>query len=145
MHSTSIFLSLFTWISHQALLSLSLHVLCHLSGTLFPLFFCRLLLVLHDSAQRSIVRGTDCSLETRFLREPGHNVFWPAGWSKYAPVFPTPFLTYVPGRQRVSTLWLSLKLLTYCPHLYPSLPDEPAWGVLPQLAVVWVLCHRPGR
>ena len=61
--NTSIFFSLFTWISHQALLSPSLHMLCHLSETLFPFFFFRLLLVLHDSAQRSIVKGTDFLLE----------------------------------------------------------------------------------
>ena len=68
--NTSIFFSLFTWISHQALLSPSLHMLCHLSETLFPFFFFRLLLVLHDSAQRSIVKGTDFLLEMCFFCEP---------------------------------------------------------------------------
>lgn len=78
---------------------------------------------------KRILRGTDFLLWTCFLLEPKYNFFWLLGWGKCSPFFPTPFLTYVHGRQSdkfrgkkkralahsFSSLRLSLKLAPWRP------------------------------
>lgn len=156
--NTSIFFSLFTWISHQVLLSPSLHVLCHLSETLFPFFFFRLRLVLRDSAQRSIVRGTDFLLEMCFFCEPRHTVFRPPGWRWVPILFSNPIFHLPSGmagglnfvvRGKVH-IHIPLQVLYEASHLFPFLSGEPSLGALPHApargaepAAVWVLCQRP--
>lgn len=156
--NTSIFFSLVTWISHQVLLSPSLHVLCHLSETLFPFFFFRLRLVLRDSAQRSIVRGTDFLLEMCFFCEPRHTVFRPPGWRWVPTLFSNPIFHLPSGmagglnfvvRGKVH-IHIPLQVLYEASHLFPFLSGEPSLGALPHApargaepAAVWVLCQRP--
>ena len=70
-------------------------MLCHLSETLSPFFF-RLLLVLCDSAPRSIVRETDFLLEMCFFCEPRHTVFQLPGW-RWVPTLSSNPISHLPS------------------------------------------------
>ena len=133
-------------------------MLCHLSETLFPFFFFRLLLVLRDSAQRSIVRGTDFLLEMCFFCEPRHTVFRPPGWRWVPTLFSNPIFHLPSGMAEGLNFVVRGKLHIHIPlqalyeasHLFSFLSGEPSLGALPHApargaepAAVWVLCQRP--